>query len=468
MKKQKEILKPSDWGLVAGKMSELMLHNFVLTDFAEIFGTPLYVLDETRLANRAAAFKTSAENNYPGNVSVHYPFKCNSVPAVVNIIKSAGLRAEVMTEFELNLALISGFDGREILVNGPCKTDTFLAKCLEADVKLISVDSIDELKSLSALSAVQNKRVNILLRINPDYIPKGLPAGSATGSRKSVFGLSIKQNEINYALDLIRQNDNLSFQGFHFHIGTGISNPFDYRKVINKLSGFFNYVINEGFKINIIDVGGGFPSPGTRELNTYELIVSQVFKYFQYKPVLNSYSFDDFTKCIGKTISALPITSHPELIYEPGRSIVSSCQLLLLRVQRTKGSSPHKWLITDGGLGTITLPTYYEYHKIFLANNVSRPAKEYATIAGPCCFAGDVVYKNIKMPQVNRGEILAVMDTGAYFNGFESNFGFARPAIISVSEDDYKLIRERETNEYMLMRDLPIKNNLNREVRNEI
>ncbi len=414
------------------------------------------------------AFKTSAEINYPGNVLVHYPFKCNSVPAVVSIIKSAGLRAEVMTEFELNLALISGFDGSEIIVNGPCKTDTFLAKCLEADVKLISVDSIDELKSLSTLSAGQNKKVSVLLRINPDYIPKGLPAGSATGSRKSVFGLSIKQNEINYALDLIRQNNNLSFQGFHFHIGTGISDPNEYKKVINKLSPLLQYVITEGFNINFLDVGGGYPSPGTRELKTYELIVSQVFKHFQYKPVLNPYSFDDFTRCIGKTISTLPFNRLPELIYEPGRSIVSSCQLLLLRVQRTKGNSLHKWLITDGGLGTITLPTYYEYHKIFLANNVSLPVEEYATITGPCCFASDIVYRNIKMPQVNQGDILAVMDTGAYFNGFESNFGFARPAIISVSEDHYKLVRERETNEYLLMRDLPIKNNLNTEVRNEI
>lgn len=468
MKKKKEILNPSDWGLAAGKKSELMLHDFVLIDFAELYGTPLYVLDETRLAEKAAAFKTSAENNYPGNVSVHYPFKCNSVPAVVNIIKSSGLSAEVMTEFELNLALNSGFESSEIIVNGPCKTDTFLTKCLNADVKLISVDSIDELKSLSALSTGRNRNVNILLRLNPDFIPKGLPAGSATGSRKSVFGLSIKQNEINYALDLIRQNNNLSFRGFHFHIGTGISDPGNYQKVIKKLSVLFNYVIKEGFKIDIIDVGGGFPSPGTRELSTYELIVSQVFKYFQFKPILNSNSFDDFTKCIGKTISSLPFDNLPELIYEPGRSIVSSCQLLLLRVQRTKGNSPHKWLITDGGLGTITLPTYYEYHKIFLADNVSRPIEEYATITGPCCFAGDIVYKNIKMPKVNQGDILAVMDTGAYFNGFESNFGFARPAIISVSEDHYKLIRERETNEHMVMRDLPIKNNLNTEVRNEI
>ena len=459
MKKIEEILKPSDWGLSTGKNNELILYDFRLIDFAEMYGTPLYVLDEKRLTDKTAAFKSSAANSYSGKVSVHYPFKCNSTPAVAGLVKSSGLKAEVMTEFELNLALSLGFDGKEIIVNGPCKTDTFLQQCLDAGVKLISVDSIDELKSLSAISANQNKKVDILLRINPDYIPEGLPLGSATGSRKSVFGLSIRGNEINEALDLIRKNENISFQGIHFHIGTGISRPEDYNKVIIKLIPLFNYLAVEGFKINILDVGGGYPSPGTRELKTYELIAARFLKYFQYKSLLNHYSIDDFTKSIGDAVSfAFHSDKLPELIYEPGRSIVSSCQLLLLKVQRTKGQSPHKWLITDGGLGTITLPTYYEFHKVFLANDVQRPCEEYVTITGPCCFAGDIIYKNILMPRINQGEILAIMDTGAYFNGFESNFGFARPAIISVSENQFGVIREKETYEDMVRRDITIRN----------
>lgn len=468
MNKNKEILQPSAWGLAVGDNNELILYDFLLTDFAELYGTPLYVLDETRLASRAAEFKISAEEYYPGKATIHYPFKCNSVPAVINTIKTVGLKAEVMTEFELNLARMSGFEGSEIIVNGPCKTDSFLKKCLDADVRFISIDSNDELKSLAELTEGQNKPTNILLRLNPDYIPKGVPSGSATGSSKSVFGLSLTNDDINNALSLIRESRNLEFQGFHFHIGTGISYPDDYKKVITKLIPLFHHVINQGFNINIIDVGGGYPSPATRELKTSELLFSQIFKYFQYKPAINHYSIKDFTKCIAQTVSALPLKNLPELIYEPGRSIVSSCQNLLLKVQRIKGRSPHKWLITDGGLGTITLPTYYEYHKIFLANDVYRKPEEYVTITGPCCFAGDIVYKNIKMPHVHKGDILAVMDTGAYFNGFESNFGFARPAIISVSEYDYKLIRKKETDEDMMIRDLTIKHDFIKEVRNEV
>lgn len=468
MKKMKKILNPSIWGLATNRNNELTIHDFLLTDFAELYGTPLYVLDETRLASKASGFKCSAEKNYPGSVSVHYPFKCNSVPAVVDTIKTAGLKAEVMTEFELDLAMRSGFEGNEIIANGPCKTDSFLKKCLDADIKLISIDSTDELKSLAELTTGNYKRTNILLRVNPDYIPKGLPAGSATGSGNSVFGLNLKTNDINNAFRIITENRNLSFQGFHFHIGTGISDPSDYKKAINKLIPIFQYIINQGFKINVIDVGGGYPSPGTRELKTSELILSQIFKYLQYKQSSSSYSIEDFTKCIGREVSALAGNILPELIYEPGRSIVSSCQHLLLKVQRIKRGQAHKWLITDGGLGTITLPTYYEYHNIFLANDVYRLPEEYVTITGPCCFSGDIIYKNMRMQKINKGEILALMDTGAYFNGFESNFGFARPAIISVSEYDYKLVRKRETNDDMLIRDLKVNEDLFSEVRNEI
>ncbi len=468
MKNLNKKVKPAAWGLSVNDKNELMIYDFLLTDFAELYGTPLYVLDETRLASKAAEFKYSAENNYPGRVTVHYPFKCNSVPAVVETIRTAGLQAEVMTDFELDLALRSGFGGNEIIVNGPCKTDAFLKKCLNADVKLLSVDSADELKSLAELTSGSNNKTNILLRLNPDYIPRGLPAGSATGSGKSVFGFSLDKNEINSALDIIKANRNLSFQGFHFHIGTGISFPDDYKKVIRKLIPLFQHVINNGFEINVIDVGGGYPSPGTRELKTSELILSQVFKHFQYSASPLPYSFDDFTKCIGGAVSDFAGKNLPELIYEPGRSIVSSCQHLLLKVHRTKERFPDKWLITDGGLGTVTLPTYYEYHKILLANDVYRKPEEYVTITGPCCFAGDIVYKNIKMPRTNKGEVLVVMDTGAYFNSFESNFGFARPSILSVSEYQYKLVRNRESSEDMISRDIVFKNDFTGEVRNEI
>jgi diaminopimelate decarboxylase len=101
------------------------------------------------------------------------------------------------------------------------------------------------------------------------------------------------------------------------------------------------------------------------------------------------------------------------------------------------------------------MPTYYEYHEVFLCNDVNRPRTEKVTIIGPVCFAGDVVYKNKPMPQVHPEEVLAVMDSGAYFTALESSFGFPHPAVAAVSSGHHALIRRRESFKDMTQRDVP-------------
>ena len=109
--------------------------------------------------------------------------------------------------------------------------------------------------------------------------------------------------------------------------------------------------------------------------------------------------------------------------------------------------------MTDGGLGTVSLPTFYECHAVFLADDVRRPRTESVTIAGPVCFASDIVYRNVRMPAARPGEVIAIMDSGAYFIAQESNFGFPRPAVAGVSEVGARLLRRRETFEDMTSRD---------------
>ena len=99
------------------------------------------------------------------------------------------------------------------------------------------------------------------------------------------------------------------------------------------------------------------------------------------------------------------------------------------------------------------MPTYYEYHEVFLCNDVNRPRTEQATIIGPCCFAADIVYKNKKMPKVYAGEVLAIMDSGAYFTALESSFGFPHPAIIEVNGKSVQVARRRESFYNMIERD---------------
>ncbi len=419
------------------------------------------------LIDNAEKFRNSAARIFYGQASVYYPFKCNSVPAVISAVKLAGLSAEVMTEFELDLALKCGFGPAEIIVNGPCKTDRFLFNCVRNNVSLLVIDSISELYSLVKILDTHSTKINILLRVNPDFIPKGLSKSSATGAKSCSFGMN--EIEILKAITIIEDCALIEFRGLHFHIGTGIRNPKSYSKVIKKLYPLFKKIKSIGLEIEILDIGGGFASMTTRELSSFEMLASQAFGSYQLKfENQRFYSVEEYMNEIDQAVTGFFGTKSPQIFFEPGRCIVSSAQILLLKVNRIKMRDGKKWLITDGGLGTITMPTYYEYHEIFLCNQFNRNEKEEVTVTGPCCFASDLVYKNKILPKVNEGEILALMDTGAYFNALESSFNFNKPAIVSINRDECRMLRRRETFNDMTCRDKKLSNFNGKENYNEI
>jgi len=444
-----KILPPETWGLRVDADNMLCIDSIRLVDLAKEFGTPLHVVNKERLEHTARSFVSTVKKIYPGKSSVHYACKCNSVSGVVKIIRSAGLKAEVMSIFELKLALLLGYSGNDIIVNGPYKTDELLRFCIENTVRLIIVDSITELHTLNRIADESGSEVGVLLRLNPDITPKGMNSGSATGSRKgSPFGLDVKGGEAIRALELLPQMRRLRFCGYHFHIGTGIRYPEDYKRTLRSLRSLFGETKRRGFDIQIIDTGGGIASMTTRELTAKELLLYQGFNRFPNNSgERRTIALDSFIGTITEGIQELFSPAElPELILEPGRCIASPNQLLLLTVHRVKNRpGVGTWFITDGGLGTVTMPTYYEYHEVFLCNDVYRPRNKKVTIAGPGCFAADIVYKNKRMPESYPGEVLAIMDSGAYFTALESSFGYPRPAIVSVSHDRVQLMRKRET-----------------------
>jgi diaminopimelate decarboxylase len=456
-KSKQKILSPAAWGLEVNGQGELIVGDCSTVSLAKKYGTPLHIVDESRLEGTAREFRKAFETSYQGKVSVHYAFKCNSVPGIIEIMQRSGLKAEVMSEFELMLALNLGFGGNDLIINGPCKPISLLQKCLEAGVRFIVVDSLEELKVINEICQSMETEADILLRINPDYIPKGMNQGTATGSRKGcAFGLDLKGDEVDQALLWLKTTDRIHFRGFHFHIGTGIRNPDDYCHALHRLKPLIETTEALDFKVEVFDAGGGFAARNTREMTTREMLVYQGWEKLPVatKPEEN-FTFDDFAQAIATGIRCLfPKEKLPELLLEPGRSITSSNQMLLLTVHRVKERpGVKKWLIADGGLGTVSMPTYYEYHELFLCDDATRPRTENVTIIGSVCFAGDVVYKNKLMPIVHPGEVLAIMDSGAYFTAMESSFGFPRPAIVAASNGQHRLLRRREVYRDMIARD---------------
>ena len=445
------------WGLDASNGGELIIGGCNSLDLGNIYGTPLHIVNEERLRATAESFLKTIKLKYPGAVSVHYAFKCNPVPGIIKIIKEQGLKAEVMSEYELMLALKLGYRGNDIIVNGPFKTDRLITACLENNIRFINVDSLFELEKIDCICNNLTRNAEVLLRINPDFVPSGMNKGSAAGSRSgSPFGLDLIGGEVMAALEKIKGMKRIRFRGFHFHIGSGIQNPDDYRKALSGLKKILNDAGNAGFKVDVLDIGGGLGVPNSREMTTLELLLYQAFDFLNSggrtnRKIFFSHFADSVTKGI---LSLFGNQKIPELILEPGRCITGPNQMLLLKIHQVKDRKGlKKWLVADAGIGTLTMPTYYEHHEVILCNDIRRKAAEKVTITGPGCFSADVVYRNKVMPNIAAGEMIAILDSGAYFNSWESSFGFPRPAIVSVVDGRHFLLRDRESFDHMFSLD---------------
>jgi diaminopimelate decarboxylase len=281
--------------------------------------------------------------------------------------------------------------------------------------------------------------------------------GSATASRKGcAFGLDLAGGEADKVLKELPGMAGVTCHGFHIHIGTGIDHPEDYHLALAKLGDLIKRFQAKGMPVTAIDVGGGFAAGTTREMTTVEMLLYQgIGRLPETTKAAHRPGLREFAQAVADGVAELfPDKAWPEVLVEPGRSIASSCQSLLLTVHAVKERpGAGKWLITDGGLGTVTMPTFYECHEVLLCDDPQRPRTEKVTIVGPVCFAGDVVYRNKPMPRVKPGEVLALMDSGAYFTALESSFGFPRPAIAVADNGRHQLVRRRETFADMTSRD---------------
>ncbi len=446
---------PAQWGLGVSQTGALQLGTVSLAELALQYGTPLHVVHGELLDEHVRTALEAARRWYPGPATVHFAMKCNGVPGIVERIRLAGASIEVMSSLELETAVNAGYDGRQIIVNGPGKGEALLCQCIDQGVRLIIVDSLAELDRLARVATSANTVADILLRVNPDIIPEGMNAGSATGSRTaSVFGLDLKGGEVDVALERLVAEPALRLRGFHLHIGTGIRQPAAYVPAVRLLADLMRHAAWLGHSPDVIDVGGGFAAPWTREFTSAEMlgysVLGRLPRLGQPAPSLEAF-IHKIAEAVREQFAAQRL---PELIFEPGRSITSPVQFLLLTVTDVKRRlGIGQWLVTDGGLGTVTMPTYYEVHEILPCREPRRPRTETVTILGPGCFSGDVVYRNKRFPATRPGDVLALMDSGAYFTALESNFGHPRPGIVAVDGNTVTVLRRRETAADFFLRD---------------
>ncbi len=391
---------------------------------AERFGTPLYVTSEDRIRENFGRLSGALTAHYP-KIRILYAAKANGNLAVFKTLASMGAGADVFSAGEVALALAAGMRPESLLFNGSSKTPADLALAVEKGIR-VSVDSPDELRQLDAAAGKEGRTVDIAFRVNPAIEVPTHPK-IATGLATSKFGIPAGA-----ILDAYREAlalEHVNPVGIHCHIGSQILAVEPFAREVEVLIGVARNLIDIGVDLSFIDIGGGLGIPYRRETDrapTPEEYAGAVMPVFL------------------RGIKDLGI--EPELWVEPGRWLVGDSTILLTRVNSVK--TAHKTFANvDAGFNLLVRPTMYDsYHEVVAANKADAPAVREYSVTGPICETGDILAKDRMLPELAAGDIIAVLDAGAYGFAMSSQYN-SRPrcAEILLAGKEAALMRRAET-----------------------
>lgn len=391
-------------------------------ELAEEYGTPLYVLDEDRIRDNYQRINSAFLKNYH-DFKIFYACKANTNLAVMRILEQEGSCIDAVSPGEIYTALITGFSPERILYTGNNVTDEELKFALETGVR-INLDSISALERLSKLTGAEGREISF--RINP-RVGAGHHDHCITGGDLSKFGVMEEE-----AVAAYQQAQDLGFKpvGIHTHIGSGILDPEPFKVAVHTLMDTAGRVYRElGIKFEFVDFGGGIGIP-----------------YEPQEKLLDINKFADEIVSLFKDKLYEYNMGNPTLCLEPGRYIVGDAAYLLTRVNTFK-QSYRKFMGVDAGFNNLLRPTMYgSYHHIVPAREPLREPTQKIDIAGNICESGDLFARDRPIPSVNEGDILAIMNTGAYSFSMSSQYNSRpRTAELLVKNGKTNVIRERET-----------------------
>ncbi|NLE04228.1 MAG: diaminopimelate decarboxylase [Crenarchaeota archaeon] len=402
------------------KNDELFIDGVSTKKLAEKYDTPLYVISENRIRDNYRRLNEALTRNY-SKVKIYFAMKSNSNQQVLNILETEGANIDAVSPGEVVLALDSGFTTDRILFTGTSVRNDELKFLCEEKVT-INIDSLSELSRLLKISIPKI----ISFRINPE-IGAGHHDHCITAGKETKFG--IWEQDVIKAYTMAKEAGVKKF-GIHMHIGSGILDTQPYLGAIDKLLNIAKKIHDQlGINFEFIDIGGGLGvpySPEDKEIDL-EQSIEEILSLFKTK--ITQYELGE-----------------PYFYIEPGRFIVCDTSILLTRVNTIKTTPYKKFIGVDAGFNTLLRPTMYgSYHHIVVANKMQQPDVERVDVAGPICETGDLLAKNRNLPKIEEGDLLAILNVGAYGFAMSSQYNTRpRPAEILVKDGKYKVIREQE------------------------
>ena len=387
-------------------------------------GSPLFVFREKtiRRAFREALHLFTVR--YP-KVQFAWSYKTNYLDTICRIYHQEGSWAEVVSEYEYEMARRNGMPGDQIIYNGPYKPEPALRRAIEEGAH-IHIDHYDELATIEKIAEQLDRPVDVSIRINMD---------TGIYPRWDRFGFNLDNGEARNAARRIYAGGKLRLTGVHAHIGTFVTEVSAYANEAAKLAAFAREVAQEmGFTIEYIDVGGGFASKNT--------LHSQYAPGKDTNPSMEAYA-DAVTS--GLLQAGFPPDSLPALVLETGRALIDDAGYLVSSVVANKRlANGTRMMIIDAGVNILFTAFWYK-HDVMPVEEKSGMFEE-TVIYGPLCMNIDVVRPSIRMPAMDVGDLLVLHPVGAYNVTQWMQFITMRPAVVLVTEEGQAMrIREAET-----------------------
>lgn len=409
-----------------------------VTELAKEYGTPLYVMSETAIVGKFSQLKEEFLDKYE-NTRVAYAAKAFFPMAMAKIAEREGMCVDVVSGGELYTALKAGFPPERIEFNGNNKLPDELRLAVKNGIGRIIVDGFSELEKIEEICKEENRRISVLFRVTP-----GIKADShdyiVTGKKDSKFGFPLDDEVLQDQISRAIQSEYIDFKGLHFHIGSQLFDNGPYLQALDIILELTKKIREKfGVDVSEINFGGGFG-----------------IQYIDEERKSYSYFLDPMMEKMEKFCREEGM-ERPAVVIEPGRSIVGEAGISVYTIGQIKDiKGVRKYVSVDGGMTDNIRPALYQsLYTGVIANKADEEKTETVTICGKCCESGDILIRDLKVPEPEQGDIFAIFSTGAYGYSMASNYNRnCIPPVVLVKEGKSRLIVKGQDYEDLLRNDI--------------
>lgn len=410
-------------------------------ELAAKYGTPLYLMDEDRIRYNCRIYRNAMEKYFGGESCALYASKAASFARIYSIVKEEGLGADVVSAGEIYTAKIAGFDMSKTFFHSNNKTDWDIAYAMDCGVGYFVADNSEELDAIERIAGNKGIKQKVLLRLTPGIDPHTY-AAVATGKVDSKFGSAIETGQAEeitkYALSL----KHVILDGFHCHVGSQVFDSDVYLRASAVMLDFISDMHKKyNYMAHRLDLGGGY---GVR--------------YIEEQPEIDiDANIKQVADAIKAQVKRLGI-DMPVIHMEPGRSIVADAGMTLYTVGTIKKIPGYKnYVSIDGGMtDNPRFALYGSPYTVVAADKANMKPDFRCSVVGRCCESGDIIQENVLLPEnISRGDLIAVLTTGAYNYSMASNYNrLPRPPIVMLSGGGSYIAVKRESLDDIIANDV--------------